>query len=402
MYGEEQDLRDIKCYATDGSHKTSTGGSKDIITAEQTLRDAGVGAGGIVFMPRSKHETVHAIRIESDDDEPGMNAYTWELATQLIGLHFMKHMPPDVKGHSDCTSAIARTNLALQSFKNKLAHTTAGVLSTGAFQFADPIHPRLYSHIKAHPERYPERTAHPSELDKAIFMADSVAGGTSKPLGKLKLPVQVDTLKLRNIMNEIIPLHHWHFRKADDHAVPILGDLMDHQHQAQLTKMTLRRDEANQVQRWTRTALSFTHSVHPPKNKSHWAAARRALLVFDWMGHGRNRAKLSSLSPAQKAHEAKCRQCHRMDSQEHTMLECTHAPLTPIRCKAKAEQSKVAMELLKVHSRSTNMTYFIREITSQCWSPLNPDISRLWLGTWTSDTLNGAWPCLPVLYISIS
>ena len=71
------------------------------------------------------------------------------------------------------------------------------------------------------------------------------------------------------------------------------------------------------------------------------------------------------------------------------MLECTHAPLTPIRCKAKAEQSLVAMALLKVHVRSPNMTHFIREITSQCWSPLNPDISRLWLGTWTSDTLNG-------------
>jgi hypothetical protein len=35
----------------------------------------------------------------------------------------------------------------------------------------------------------------------------------------------------------------------------------------------------------------------------------RALLVFDRMGHGRNRAKLASHSSVQLAHEAKCRQC---------------------------------------------------------------------------------------------
>jgi hypothetical protein len=42
------------------------------------------------------------------------------------------------------------------------------------------------------------------------------------------------------------------------------------------------------------TALGLTVSVHKPKEKSYGAAARRALRVFDWMGHGRNHAKLAS------------------------------------------------------------------------------------------------------------
>jgi hypothetical protein len=83
----------------------------------------------------------------------------------------------------------------------------------------------------------------------------------------------------------------------------------------QLKKMTAKRDESNNVQRWSTTALEFTASVHKLKDKSYWAAARRALLIFDWMEHGRNRAKLTSHSPVQQSHEAKCQQCGMIDSQ---------------------------------------------------------------------------------------
>jgi hypothetical protein len=57
------------------------------------------------------------------------------------------------------------------------------------------------------------------------------------------------SLKLENIMNEIIPLHHWHFRTANEHVTPVLNDLIDYQHRACLAAMTANRDQWNDVQR---------------------------------------------------------------------------------------------------------------------------------------------------------
>jgi hypothetical protein len=98
-------------------------------------------------------------------------------------------------------------------------------------------------------------------------------------------------------MNEIIPIFQWHFRSAADLNMPILHGPADYQYRVQLKKMTANRDKSNNVQQWSTMAVGLTASVNKPKNKSYCAAARRALIVFDWMGHNRNRAKLASHSP---------------------------------------------------------------------------------------------------------
>jgi hypothetical protein len=187
-------------------------------------------------------------------------------------------------------------------------------------------------------------------------------------------------------MNEIIPMNEWHFRSAADLNLPILDDPADYQHRMQLKKMTANRDKTNDAQRWSTTALEFTASVHKPKDKSYWAAARLAMMVFDWMGHGRNRAKLASQSPVQQAHEAKCRQCGLIDSQQH-LLECKHAPLTAIRANARIEQAEIARKLLNEHAKSRNLQHFIKQFIDRSWSSSTVEPTRLWLGTWTASTL---------------
>jgi hypothetical protein len=120
---------------------------------------------------------------------------------------------------------------------------------------------------------------------KGIFMTDAVEAlkhETVRTLGSTRLPtVQVETLELKNIMNKIIPMSQWHFRSAADLNLPILDNPAEYQHRVQLKKMTVNRDKSNDAQRWSTTALEFTATVHKPKDKSYWAAARRALIVFD-------------------------------------------------------------------------------------------------------------------------
>jgi hypothetical protein len=116
------------------------------------------------------------------------------------------------------------------------------------------------------------------EMVKDIYMADMVAAlehKNIKTIGNTRLPaVQVETLELKNIMNEIISMIPWHFRSAPDLNLPILNKSADYQHRMQLKNMTATRYKANNVQRWPTTALEFNASVHKPKEKSYWKAAR--------------------------------------------------------------------------------------------------------------------------------
>jgi hypothetical protein len=108
IFGEDQVLHDVKFYVTDGSFTVKTIGARDIITSEQTLLDAGEGAGGIILMPRNPTDQVLVLHIKSDKPQPGMNAYTWELLTAVVGLHLTKY--------SDCVSVIIRQNDDMLAF----------------------------------------------------------------------------------------------------------------------------------------------------------------------------------------------------------------------------------------------------------------------------------------------
>jgi hypothetical protein len=78
---------------------------------------------------------------------------------------------------------------------------------------------RLISWIRPHSKK-DENAYNPDEMVKDIFMAVVVAAlkhETVKTLGSTRLPtVQAETLELKNIMNEIIPIFQLHFRSAAD------------------------------------------------------------------------------------------------------------------------------------------------------------------------------------------
>ena len=385
LYHEDDDLREVRLFATDGSFTIQPTSIRDILTPEAQLRDQGKGAGGIVLIPpEHSREATEAIRIISTMPEPGMNAFTWELLSQLVALTLMKHLP-NIDGYSDCTSALARTVQALNSTHDNLAHTRAGIWASGIHAIADRTQHRQFHHIKAHPERDKERSANPTILDKAIFMAYSAAGNTNRRLGGREMHMIRHELKLENILNELVPLNRWHFRLLDRDQTPVLDDLITHQHRAQLTKMLTNRDQYNTENKWTSTAIPFANKVHPVKNTSFWAAARRSLILYDWLGHGRNLAKMKP--PGSLAHQtaAACPHCTQPDGQAHCMLECTSPKFNTIRRRARVSQSAIAAKLLSKHE-CPHLKYFIQMHFHASWES-SPQTSRLWLGTWQMDTL---------------
>jgi hypothetical protein len=87
-----------------------------VSTSESIIRDKGKGVGWIVFFSHNTNTPVYVVQITSDQPEPGMNAFSWELFTQVIAIQITQYQSHNLPGFSDCTTAITRTNLALRSY----------------------------------------------------------------------------------------------------------------------------------------------------------------------------------------------------------------------------------------------------------------------------------------------
>ena len=384
LWGEDQELPHFTAFFTDGSFKPQEATTNDILSSDQHLRDNGSGGGGIVFLPTFTTDDPVLIRITSSKPEPGMNAYHWELATQLVALHLAKHLPPHVPGFTDCKGAMARTNRATTTTNDQLSRTRGGIFSSAIHLLANPIHPRRFHWVKSHPELDPLRRALTCRKALGIFIADCLAEGNTAALRKRNIPDNFQHLNLTELLNEIIPPGLWHMRSMAETPTPILDDLAHHQHQAQLTTYLAKRDAGKDTPKWTIANMEFAHRVHPLPNKSFWAAARRTSVIYDKLGHGRNKAKRAAAHEKETA--SKCPHCQAQDSQMHCMLDCPHPPFTEIRERAQLTQIHTAYNLLAKHSNN-NIQVFIHHLLCDSWIP-SPNIDRIWLGTWTSETLN--------------
>ena len=259
-------LPPIRLACSDGSFTVTPRGHFDIVTSEATLRCIGRGAGGIILLPPGYNEQLHtpdAVCVSSPIPLPGMNAYAWELVTQQITLHLVRHFPArHLVLASDCQSAMARTNSALRSLNNRLANTRAGIFSTGIHCFADPFTPRQFIYTAAHPENDHTRVANPTMRDKAICIADAVAAKQPAKLGNRTFPYNRHDLLLTDLLDELIPPDWWHIRLGTGNAFPVVGDLLPYQHQRLLHTYTRQRDRTHPLEpKWTSTAYSLQTTV---------------------------------------------------------------------------------------------------------------------------------------------
>ena len=231
-------------YVTDGSFKIATTSYQDILTSEHKLRQDGTGAAGIVIMPNgiARDTYPHTVKLMARENQPGLSAYAWELLAQLVALKLTQHHPTDVLGYSDCTATISRMNTALSTFTNSLGFITAGILSTSAHQHTSIDHPRQIRHVKAHPERNPERMANPTSLDRAIFLADAIAGNSTTKFGKNYINHVPHILILEDVISELIPQQAWHLRHASNLSIPVLDLPWTYQHEYQLRRYLQHRD----------------------------------------------------------------------------------------------------------------------------------------------------------------
>ena len=391
LFGPEQELRALKFYTTDGSHKLfPTYG--DLLTSHNDLADRGKGAGGIVFM-QDKLKSIERIslRIIPATSTRGMTAYSWELLMQLIGLHLTRFYDPPLQGYSDCTSASAQINKTMRSYHNKLCTKDAGLVMSAAHRMTNvKLIPRQVLWSQEHPERRLKMGDTATEQQEAIAIADAVCEGKQAVLLGKQLPTIMHSLSLSHIFNELIPIGQWHLRRNDDRTVPVLDNIMSYQHRTQLKTYLKTRDDDREPY-WQETSLALADQVNKPTGKSRWAAARRTLNLFDWLGHGTNIAKMYGNEPARQDLEAKCPHCGKEDNQQHCMLECSLPDFVRIRRLVRVTQDEVALKLLQKYNKDPTQRRLIQTMLHASWVD-DKHTRRLWLGAWSTETLQAMLP----------
>ena len=311
-------LLPLQCYVTDGSFCTHINDYFDILTSEEDLRAKSTGAAAIVFVSsaRDREPLPHTVRITTSNPTEGMSAYAWELLAQLVALKLTQYHSHTVMGYSDCKATIDRINMALSTSLDQLGHTTAGILSTSAHVHSSTRLPRQIRYIAAHPERDVNRWNNPTILDRAIFLADAIAGESTTKYNQQFINHVSHTLTLEDILVELLPLKVWHMRHTSNIRMPILDLPWKYQHKHQLSQYLKHRDTYSPAPsvKWQSSAIDFAHCVHPIHTHykgSYWKAARRTSILFDWTGHGYNQFKKSNIgqSPPLLNPHVPCKHC---------------------------------------------------------------------------------------------
>ena len=68
-------------------------------------------------------------------------------------------------------------------------------------------------------------------LDKAIFLADAIAGDSTTKYNKTHINHDLHTLVLEDILVELLPMRAWHMRHTENMTLPVLDLPWKYQHQ---------------------------------------------------------------------------------------------------------------------------------------------------------------------------
>jgi hypothetical protein len=135
-----------------------------------------------------------------------------------------------------------------------------------------------------------------TEEQEAIAIADAFADGRIAELQGQQLQMIQHTFTPSHIYNELIPVGQLHIRRNNDRKIPVLTDSMKYQHQPQLYQYLADRDGTREPY-WQETSLVLAEQVNKLKGGSRWAAVRRILGLFNWLGHRSNLTKMYDKQP---------------------------------------------------------------------------------------------------------
>ena len=147
---------------------------------------------------------------------------------------------------------------------------------------------------------------------------------------------------------------------------------------------------------WTGTSMALAAKCHNQPD-TWWEAAKLTKSTYDKYMHGRNRAK-SAKNEDEEQELRRCAICGGNDSQAHQMVECSHDSFKDIRLLAYAQQLQIQQQYDRGQGGRSVPSIWVREtgaaLIRLCQTISTQEVERLWLGTWTLQTLRTLCPVI--------
>ena len=371
---------------TDGSHATSDMVLSNIISTDSHQHYLARSAAAVIAIADSadwQQYPCFVLYLNSGDEVlPGITACYTELLALIVAVHVQNYLP-DMAIYSDCLSAIKILEVAARGGKRAGLCKIRPLLST-LCELQSP--PRVFW-TKGHPERHKQQHEW-TFTDWGIFLADLAA---SNKLAELQnyVPIVGSSALLTQVASDFILPGQW-FWTSGTTTVPAARTPIQQQAFQRVSCYLAGRDQYR-IDRgdppfWEDTSLGLAHKCW--RSITHGALGCNIVLknVLDKYWHGRNRAK--GLAPPEAELVASCQHCGMLDSQKHIFLECPLNDLCDLRLRARDELARVAAsvatELAPTDTFEHGVLLFI---TEHAFNIHSPDVTRLWLGSWTTALL---------------
>jgi exonuclease III len=388
---------------TDGSFTTTGLSPYSILDTQWNVRRKGIGGAGMIWLGDRydwRQQRPRMLRIISDESPTmGLNSYAYELLGITIASQMSEHVPSHVPMVSDCKGAVSRIDESMKLHHRALGHHAKGVFCESVLRaHNDEREARQIAWTRSHPEeRYPEDFW--SYEDWGIWLADAIAEGDRTKIDNIFGQDQYDweEVTVTQILDSVITDGLWHWRTNDEYATVVTDDIMHHIHPIRIQEY-LRTRDGYRFKRgimdayWTDTAPQLPAQC-APKPKNIYASIQICKRVWDKWATGRQMAK------GKKGPEAlmigACPLCGDPDSQKHMFVECKHCQMASLREKAFDSQATCLLQLQRDGAFQNGMQWM--QLRAKRMMHLangfkpngtpTPDVERLWLGTFTPDTL---------------
>lgn len=395
----DTDWSDGASVFSDGSYTTSQLTPYSILDDQWNVRRQGTGGAGMIWLgPRDRWRTQRPriLRILSDAAPTmGLNSYAFELLGITVASQMSEHIPRHVDMISDCKGAVTRIEESMHIHHRALGHLAKGIFCESVMRtHDDDLEARRVRWTRSHPERqYPDNSFWSYE-DWGIWLADAIAEGDRQKLDDIFGVNEYDweEVQVSQIIDTIVQDGLWHWRTNDETATVITDDIMHHIHPTRIHEYLRTRDlyrfkRGIVDQYWGGTAPQLPAQC-ATKPKNIYDAITISKRVWDKWTTGRLLAK--GKVGAEAATLRACPLCGDPDSQAHIFTECQHPNMLTLRAKAFDLQAQC---LLKLEAEAafadipwlrTRMTHMTRRANSSA----TRDVERLWLGTFTTDTID--------------
>ena len=339
-----------------------------------------------------KSKPVLAIHIQGGHDIGAQAAYTMEFLALAASLQAT--VLADGKLHATGSDAKSVLDL-IPGRRQRLQHVMKDhhyllqSIDNSLFRGA-PMPYKVPSHVERHK---PLKDAHGrlgvnwTKDEWGNWLADRVAADDTASLRRQGIRYHILTVPARDIYAHLMFPGQWYI--GDNTGFPVLplgvsAAIHTNLHKQYLVERDAYRIARGDLPKWEKdSSMPHSASVYGLKQAHSNSLPTKIRIIYDKGYHGGNRAKNTSITPAEREIARTCRLCQKPDSQDHWLQECDFGPLRRLRNDI---MTSLNQQLLAYRDKSAlhrQLSIGFKHVLMTTQAP-----ARIWTGNWSSEQID--------------